>query len=121
MKAEFKPNEAFLKMLEKAETKALELAIDQLKSDLILSQTVPFDTGTLQNVLTFIRTKDKQGDIISQGPYARRLYFHPEYNFRRDKNPNAGGRWLDPYLKGGAKQNLFREYYRTFLKKELGT
>ena len=34
-------------------------------------------------------------------PYARRLYYHPEYHFNKEHNPNAGGKWLAPWLKGG--------------------
>ena len=27
--------------------------------------------------------------------YARRLYYNPQYNFSRDKNPNAQGKWFE--------------------------
>ena len=35
---------------------------------------------------------------MSDTPYARRLYFHPEYNFKRGNNANAGGKWFDSFL-----------------------
>lgn len=28
-------------------------------------------------------------------PYARRLYYNPQYNFSKDKNPNAQGKWFE--------------------------
>ena len=42
--------------------------------------------------------------VVSDTPYARRLYFHPEYKFRKDKNANAGAEWFEPYLTGNKKQ-----------------
>ena len=30
------------------------------------------------------------GEIRYRTPYARRLYYHPEYNFSTKKNPEAG-------------------------------
>ena len=30
------------------------------------------------------------GEIRYRTPYARRLYYHPEYNFSTEKNPEAG-------------------------------
>ena len=30
------------------------------------------------------------GEIRYRTPYARRLYYHPDYNFSKEKNPEAG-------------------------------
>lgn len=79
---------------------------DALKSDLQKSQTMPFDTGELQNRKTFVDdSKKKAGKItiVSDGPYARRLYFHPEYKFQKTKNKNASGMWFEPYISGDKK------------------
>lgn len=35
------------------------------------------------------------GEIIWQTPYARRLYYNPQYNFSKDINPNARGLWFE--------------------------
>lgn len=40
-------------------------------------------------------TNPGSGIIIWQTPYARRLYYNPQYNFSKDKNPNAGGLWFE--------------------------
>lgn len=79
---------------------------DALKSDLQKSKIMPFDTGELQNRKTFVDdSKKKAGKItiVSDGPYARRLYFHPEYKFQKTKNKNASGMWFEPYISGDKK------------------
>ena len=86
---------------------ALVETADALKSDLQKSQNMPFDTGELQDRKTFVDdSKKKAGKItiVSDGPYARRLYFHPEYNFQKNKNKNAGGLWFSPYISGNKKK-----------------
>lgn len=78
--------------------------------------------GTLQNDSTFV--DDKRiirgiALIVSDTPYARNMYFHPEYRFNKEKNPNAGGRWFDEYITGG-KRNLPHEYFAKHLKRRMG-
>jgi len=36
-----------------------------------------------------------EGLVAWQTPYARRLYYNPQYNFSKDKNPNAQGLWYE--------------------------
>lgn len=36
-----------------------------------------------------------EGLIRWSTPYSRRLYYNPQYNFSKDKNPNAGGMWFE--------------------------
>lgn len=119
--AEFKQNAEFFALLESAQPIALAQAGEAVRGDLLKAQTMPFDVGTLQNDNTFLApVVDGKTRMITTGPQARRLYFHPEYNFQKGKNPNAGGRWLDPYLPGGAKQEVFRNAYAKRLAKLLG-
>lgn len=74
--------------------------------------------GTLQNESTFVDNSDNSNgrvSIISSTPYARRLYFHPEYHFDKEENPNAQGRWYEPWISGKEKefcQKTFAEFYR---------
>lgn len=94
---------------------------DAIRADLVQSQTMPMDSGELQNRSTFIDDKKKAQNkvsIVSDTPYARRLYFHPEYNFRTDKNPNAGGMWFAPYLTG-SKKDFAKKAFRLFMKRSL--
>ena len=106
MKVKAKVNPNHLKYIKKVCIEALVETADALKSDLIQNQTMPFDTGTLQNRSTFIDDSKKNSgkvSIVSDTPYARRLYFHPEYNYKKDKNANAGGMWFQPYIDGNKK------------------
>ena len=48
-------------------------------------------------------------------PYARRLYWHPEYHFKQDKNVNAQGIWMQSYIDGDKKKFTI-ESYSKFLK-----
>lgn len=75
--------------------------------------------GHLQNDSTFVdRSRSKLGkvSIVSSTPYARRLYFHPEYHFDTGENPNARGRWYADWLPGGKEADFaakaFKEIYR---------
>jgi hypothetical protein len=53
---------------------------------------IPFDTGELMRS-SLRASKIGQGLIVWDTPYARRLYYNPQYNFSKDKNPNARGLW----------------------------
>ena len=99
--------------------KAAELALietaDATMNDLIQSKTMPFDTGALQNRGTNRDTSNvSKGvvSIVSDTPYARRLYYHPEYNFYQGANPNAGGMWFQPYIDGNKKAFCKNEFKR---------
>ena len=94
---------------------ALVETADALKSDLQKSQTMPFDTGALQNRSTFVDASKKNNGIVkivSDTPYARRLYFHPEYNFYKGHNKNAGGLWFEPYINGEKKDWASKTYIK---------
>lgn len=109
----------FKTRLEKAKQIALERTAYALLDDLRDSGTMPFETGHLQNDSTFVEIKRLVATIVSATPYARRLYFNPDFNFRQDKNPNAGGLWFDPYLEGHIKGDYVRETFAHFLKEAL--
>ncbi|WP_028776126.1 minor capsid protein [Shimazuella kribbensis] len=53
----------------------------------------PQDIGNL--IQSGIRnTVFGSGKVIWNTVYARRLYYNPQYNFSKDKNPNADGLWF---------------------------
>ena len=113
-----KLNEAKLKELTRQQYISLAQTADAVLTDLRDSQTMPFDTGNLQNDSTFIDdSKKKKGrvSVVSATPYARRLYYHPEYDFRHTNNPNAGGKWFEPYISGNMSDfivNAFKELFK---------
>ena len=92
-------NMSVLNMLDNAQRQAFEQTADATLTELRDRQVMPFDTGNLQNDSTFIDTSQSDKvSIVSATPYARRLYFHPEYNFKRGNNANAGGKWFESFL-----------------------
>ena len=110
-KIDHKGNEYIKKLMREA----LVETADALKSDLQKSQTMPFDTGELQNRKTFVDdSKKKAGKItiVSDGPYARRLYFHPEYKFQKTKNKNASGMWFESYISGDKKNWASKKFVK---------
>lgn len=54
----------------------------------------PQDTGEL--IRSSLRMSlIGQGKLIWDTAYSRRLYYNPQYDFSKDKNPNAGGLWFE--------------------------
>lgn len=101
----------------------VEMTADQLLTNLINSQKMPFDTGMMQNIDTFLDTSElqskKEVDIVTTSPQARRLYYHPEYNFNQSHNSDAGGLWWDEYIDGSKKElanTIFTELAKRRLK-----
>lgn len=106
-----------IKALENAHIQALELTMEAVLSDIRTSAVVPKDTGELERsgFVDISQLRESIVRIIFDTPYARRMYWHPEYNFRKDKNPNAQGKWMESYL-SGEKKEFIRKTYSTFLK-----
>ena len=99
--------------------KALEMTTDALLTEVKNAEVMPFETGNLQNENTYVDYSDINkgyARIVSDTPYARRLYFHPEYNFSKKEHAFAGGEWYAPWLEGGTRENFceqtFAEIYR---------
>ena len=117
-----KLNEAKLKELTRQQYISLAQTADALLTDLRDSQTMPFDTGNLQNDSTSIDDSQKEKgrvSIVSTTPYARRLYYHPEYNFRRNNNARAGGKWFNDYINGN-KSDFAKSAFSKLFKRNGG-
>ena len=109
VKSTVKMNFPRIRQLEQAQVTALEQTAEALHTEVVQAQVMPFDTGALQNEGTFVDySESRQGkvSIISNTPYARRLYFHPEYHFKTKEKPNARGKWYTDWPPGG-KQSDF--------------
>ena len=107
-------NMSVLNMLDGAQYEALAQTGDATLTELRDRQVMPFDTGNLQDDSTFVDDSEKgKVSIVSSTPYARRLYFHPEYNFRRGNNSRAGGKWFDSFL----NDNFISNAYAKLLKR----
>lgn len=111
-----------IKKLTDAQVKALEMTAEALHTEVVQAQVMPRDSGHLQNDSTFVdysQSKSGTVSLVSQTPYARRLYFHPEYNFRKVENSDAQGKWLEPWISGSEK-DFCKNAYAEFYKREAG-
>lgn len=109
-----------IKQLSRTAVTALEQTAEALHTEVVQAQVMPFDTGNLQNESTFVEySKSKEGKVtlVSSTPYARRLYYHPEYQFSKDENLDAGGKWYKDWLKKGSKADFAKETYKSLYKR----
>ena len=110
-------NEARLNELTRQQYISLAQTADAVITDIRDEQLMPFNTGNLQNDSTFLDDSQKEHgrvSIVSSTPYARRLYYHPEYNFRTTNNRNAGGKWFEPYISGNKSDFIKDTFMRLF-------
>ena len=111
-----KMNQHEVERLRDIQKKALLMTMETVYKDLLESNTLPYDTGNLyrSTYLNSERINDGTVELISDTPYAARLYFHPEYNFSKSVNINAGGRWFDSYISGEKKDVIKNRYAEAF-------
>ena len=106
-----------------AQDAALETA-GALRGEIIAGQVIPFDTGKLQESVGGI-DQFREGEelhttlCIGDTPYARRMYFHPEYNFQKVNNPNAQGEWAQPWIPGGDLEGYAPDTFSTRMEEHL--
>ncbi len=123
VKSTVKMNFPRITQLTQAAVTALEMTAEALHTEAIQAQVMPFDTGNLQNESTFVDySESNQGKVslVSSTPYARRLYYHPEYNFQADENSNAKGNWYEDWLPGGSQSDFATKAFKQFYKKTGG-
>lgn len=94
---------------------ALVMTAEQLHSVICAAKVIPRADGALsdeQFIIDESEIKNGKVYLVHATRYARRLYYHPEYNFHRepwedekgrrhDGNPNAQGKWYTEWLPGG--------------------
>ena len=109
---------------------ALEQTGAEVVRDLRASHTLPWAEDSAANrrrgvvpgelsEKTFVdRTQSAKGrvSIVSDTPYARRLYYHPEFRFYQGTNEAAGAMWFEPYKAGGTKHRFARDAFGKLLK-----
>lgn len=102
-KASIQLNDAAIAKIADGQEKAMKILLEGLKTDVSERQVVPYRDGLLKDSVstgTMVKGDYTLGWIGWNTPYARRLYFHPEYNFRQDKHANAQGLWMTYYEHG---------------------
>lgn len=133
-----KINQARIRQLSQAAVTSLEQTAEALHGEIIAAEVVPRMDGLLEDEGFFLdHSESAQGrvSLVHSTPYARRLYFHPEYNFhhepweetvhhrdgsvshlKHDGNPNAKGKWFEDWCPGGKDDDfapkVFKELYR---------
>lgn len=115
-------NKIAIRKLEKAAITALVKTADVLQGEIRDAQVIPMKTGALRGEQFYIDDSNADRghiDLIHSTPYARRLYFHPEYNFNREFAANAKGKWFENWI-DGPKKNRAQEIYNKMYKKESG-
>lgn len=119
--SKIKLNFGVLNRLDKAIEESLAKTGEALKTEVVIAQVVPFDTGATQNS-GFVDDSEKSKGKVSLNystPYARKIYFHPEYNFQTKENKNAQGEWLESYVSGKNK-NFAQDAFARFYKESAG-
>lgn len=117
-----KIDKAKLRRLSKAAITALEETAEALHTEVVQAQVMPKQYGDLQDTGTFVDTTDSASgtvSLVSSTPYARRLYYHPEYHFRTSENEHAQGKWLEPWIHGD-KKGFCAEAFKKLYKGEAG-
>lgn len=76
---------------------------------------IPADTWNLRDS-SLMHSDIGGGKLVWQTPYARRLYYNPQYNFSKDKNPNARGLWFEE-AKSNHKDKWIKETEREVRKR----
>ena len=123
VKSTVKMNFPRIKQLTQAAVTALEMTAEALHTEVVQAQVMPFDTGHLEEDSFFADYKEcgqGKATLVVNTPYARRLYFHPEYNFQTDENPNAKGHWFEDWLPGGSKADFVPKAFKENYKKAGG-
>ncbi len=118
-----KMNMGAIRKLTKASITALEQTAEDLHTEIVQAQVMPRDTGTLQNESTFVdyrKSNSGTASLVSTTPYARRLYYHPEYHFDKGENPNAKGRWYEDWLPKGKEEDFCEETFAKLYKRLAG-
>lgn len=109
-----------IRELTQAAITSLEQTAEALHTEVIQAQVMPFQTGNLQNESSFVDNSNAANGsvtLVSSTPYARRLYYHPEYHFDTGENPHAQGEWYRDWLPGGRKAGFAKEAFKEFYRR----
>lgn len=102
--------------LANAAVEAHKQTTQAIADDIVTSQVTPKDTGKLESTEAVETSEAANGEtsISFDTPYARRVYFHPEFNFHHDKNINAKGLWMQDYIDGDKAEFVTDEFAKDF-------
>lgn len=132
-------NMTVINKLSDAAVTTLEQTAESLHTEVVQAQVVPRRDGVLQNEKMFVeKSQSNWGKValIHEGPYARRLYFHPEYKFNtgpweetihhkdatvshltHEGNLNAKGKWFEDWQEGGEYEKFCMETFERIYRR----
>lgn len=115
-------SQSVINRISDAAKRALVNTAEAIHTEIQQAQVVPRDKGTLQGEGFFV--DDGGADwgvvhLVHNTLYARRLYFHPEYNFSKLENSNTRGEWFEDWITGN-KKDQFEKIFAENLKREGG-
>lgn len=116
-------NQRRIKQLSRAAVTSLEQTAEAVHTEVVQSQVIPRDKGTLQGEAfspDYSNSGQGRVSLVHSTPYARRMYFHPEYHFQTDENPNAKGKWFEDWLPGGKKSNFAKKKFKELYRRNAG-
>ena len=98
---------------------ALEQTAEALYEEVLDAGVIPDDTGELRDSghIEVFGGTDNAVAIVSDAPYAGRLYFHPELDFHA---PGAKAFWYEDWLPGGSREGRAAELFAEHYKAEAG-
>ena len=119
-----------LKHIDDELARALALSGYVLQDEIREEQVIPRMDGALSGEAFTVNTDTAKKGYIRfsfDTPYARRLYFHPEYHFHHepwtdkmgrnhDGNPNAQGLWMEHWFEGGKYEKRPSQILKAILK-----
>jgi hypothetical protein len=119
-----KMNRAAIARVVEAANRAAEMTTYEILVDIEKAQVVPMDNEGVLSATAMVDSSQKARGrfrIVYATPYARRLYWHPEYRFQQGYHANARGEWLELWLKGERKEFPHRKFSRLFRRELLRT
>lgn len=109
--------------LKKQVDEALTSTARAVADDLVSSGTLPYAgddrgaaPGTLQESVRAEAAKGGTATVVTDTPYAKRLYYHPDYAFSKAVNAGARGYWYGPYMARGGKKRFARDVFAREMK-----
>lgn len=113
--------------LENIDRAAMDAALETvgaIRGEILTAQVTPKDNSKLEEsggaINQFVDGNEIHTELgLGDTPYARRMYFHPEYNFQKVNNPNAQGKWAEHWLPGGDKEDFVPDTFRQRMEERL--
>lgn len=108
---------------------SVNAAANAIANDLKSSGTMPYavddrgaEPGALQASVTAVPAsgKSRTAQVTTTAPYARKLYYHPDFQFEQGVNSQAQGFWYGQYMKKGVKRGFAKGVFAREMKARRG-